>query len=508
MTHDAQSETPSTLIRRIKPAGSDIVLSGLSVRTPGESGRILADNINLTLERGKRYVLTGKSGSGKTITAKALLGQWDDCAGVIELPSGMKMMSLSQQSYFPDTDLRSILNMKPEGKHLFKDEDLSAALQKVGLENLIQHIPGETFRLMFEDIKDKLPSLIKNSADAQTLKHEMLAHITDYMGRHSDTVQFIPEANKQAFKAAIAPLLDGFIPAQQSDEFLDDILTQTERKSLAPLTGVILKQIPEYALKHSGLIWARSAESKRRFAAKLEKQLKAKLSDYLHNRDTDDLHRKPGINEHQADYLAKQLAESMLAELGKLHNSRLSTAFNRVCGPAVVNSIRRIFSIQQVPVVLSPVTAEYVHTLIWPLTAALKLTIWPLQTLRLYKQSKQTAADIVQATTLLLQKQALKGSDITYGTRLSGGQKQKLNMAIAHLHQCDFLITDEITANLDEETGDILYRELMQSLPADTTVLSIAHNKYVRKHHTHHLTLENQKISMQPIAPDEQYQPG
>lgn len=60
------------------------------------------------------------------------------------------------------------------------------------------------------------------------------------------------------------------------------------------------------------------------------------------------------------------------------------------------------------------------------------------------------------------------------GDELSIGQRHLFGLARAVLNNCDIICMDEITANIDNETGQIL-NELMQTVFRTKTVLHIAH---------------------------------
>ncbi|MCD8496873.1 MAG: ATP-binding cassette domain-containing protein [Alphaproteobacteria bacterium] len=533
-SHHEPQAAQASLVRKFCDTGGSINIINLTVKTPGENGRVLAKNINLTLEKGKRYVLTGASGSGKTITCKALLGQWDDCTGIIEMPRDFKIMPMSQQTYVSDSDLRSILNMKPEGQHIFRDEELTEALQKVGLDNLIQHIPGQQFRLMFADIEAALPAVLEkyqegnNDRPSQdTLKYDIMSLISSYMDKHFEITQFLPDEQKASFKAGLRDLISPYLTDTQYEHFFNDLVKEIDTRALMPITTLLERWIPDYALKNSGRFIPRSSGSKEKLAAQMERKLRAKLTAYIRNQDTDDSHRKPGINQSQADYLSRFVAETMRQDMEKINGSALTRSFNKIVLKPLVWAFNKagggaldralssaVFHNKGARMAAKMVSgvirfaASSVYALSWPGRAALTMLTWPLKTAGQHMRSRKSAEEFLQAATLLLQRQALKGSDITHGTRLSGGQKQKLSLALAHLHKYDLLITDEITANLDESTGDALYRELMATLPLDTTVLSIAHNAYIKKHHTHHLSLENQTIDVNEIPQNERYAPA
>ena len=62
------------------------------------------------------------------------------------------------------------------------------------------------------------------------------------------------------------------------------------------------------------------------------------------------------------------------------------------------------------------------------------------------------------------------------GLKLSGGEKQRLGIARAFLHDAPFLLLDEPTSNLDSLNEGIILKALKESCK-NTTVVLVSHRK-------------------------------
>ena len=79
------------------------------------------------------------------------------------------------------------------------------------------------------------------------------------------------------------------------------------------------------------------------------------------------------------------------------------------------------------------------------------------------------------------------------GTRLSGGQAQRLALARALLRQPDLYIFDEATANLDSDNERIIL-ERLRELTAGATVITIAHRLHTIRQADRIVVLDNGRI--------------
>lgn len=77
---------------------------------------------------------------------------------------------------------------------------------------------------------------------------------------------------------------------------------------------------------------------------------------------------------------------------------------------------------------------------------------------------------------------------------LSMGEQQKLAFARILYHRPQWLILDEATSAVDEQTEQLLYGLLASELPG-TTLISVGHRQSLEKYHQHRLELDSQASS-------------
>lgn len=89
-----------------------------------------------------------------------------------------------------------------------------------------------------------------------------------------------------------------------------------------------------------------------------------------------------------------------------------------------------------------------------------------------------------------------------YPNNLSGGQKQRVALIRALAHKPKFLIADEPTGALDEESRDDILQILQNLNNSGTTIIIVTHDEFVAncsktryKMRNGHLTLEGLKLN-------------
>ncbi|HKT63046.1 MAG TPA: ABC transporter ATP-binding protein/permease [Burkholderia sp.] len=117
-------------------------LSTSSLKLALPNGNALANIGNLTIEPGSRWLVIGKSGSGKSTFMRALAGLWPFGDGAIDAPVGARMMFVPQTSYLPIGTLKAALTY-PAAPDTFTDDACRDALRACRLEDYVERL-GET----------------------------------------------------------------------------------------------------------------------------------------------------------------------------------------------------------------------------------------------------------------------------------------------------------------------------------------------------------------------------
>lgn len=487
---------PFIVMAERQDGGQDIEIRNMTVKTPGENGRTLVKNLNLTLKKGSRVVLTGASGSGKTLTAKALLNQWDYGSGVVVMPKGIKIMSMSQQTYFSNTTMRGMLNITPDDKPRFDDSDLTRALQAVGHDHLVQHIPGQQVEIMMKDLLQKLPETFAKYAGesltpelAGKIREDVAPIISNLIKTQFSTVQYVPQKQRdflhRQLKVAVKGLRrDVYLP--QLETLTDGLCFDIDIALVQPLVKHLARTVPEWASKKRGKIFAYTPAKASYFARSFEKGFSSRLAKYMANEDTDDLARDIRINKEQAAYVTWAVSKKMHEEF---------SVYARVVDRPSDDGINAVPNIAGLDIDILNETLGFKQNKGGRLNQTFNAVTWPVSLVTVRSKAQSVAHNLMQRAAFFMDRQIVRGETLT----LSGGERQKLIIAMVLLHKPDILILDEITAALDPQTGAKLYKEMLEQIPPGTTLLSIAHNEYIKSCHTHHAHLENQTITMREI---------
>ena len=108
-------------VRIVEDAGR-VVFEHLTLHGPG--GACLVRDLNVTIERGTRVLVTGKPGHAKIALFKATAGLHSAGAGIIRRPSADQILFLPERPYLPKGALRELLLRTTQNGHVSDDEIL------------------------------------------------------------------------------------------------------------------------------------------------------------------------------------------------------------------------------------------------------------------------------------------------------------------------------------------------------------------------------------------------
>jgi vitamin B12/bleomycin/antimicrobial peptide transport system ATP-binding/permease protein len=135
---ESSSPAPGAAAVAAKPEGHRVAYDRLTLLTP-EEGRPLVRALSLEVTEGKRVLVRGPSGSGKSALLLATAGLWQSGEGQVICPGNGEVMFLPKQPYAAPGRLRDLLRY---GTHReIPDARLRVALREVGLQTLADR-PG------------------------------------------------------------------------------------------------------------------------------------------------------------------------------------------------------------------------------------------------------------------------------------------------------------------------------------------------------------------------------
>jgi putative ATP-binding cassette transporter len=122
---------------RVTNSDGNVTFDDLVVINP--RGQTALGEKHVEVRPGERVLFVGEPGAGKSTFFLSIAGLWDWGSGRISLPPAPDMMFLAQRPFVPAGTLRGVLTHADDTNH-HTDEELGAALQRVGLGHLTQSL--------------------------------------------------------------------------------------------------------------------------------------------------------------------------------------------------------------------------------------------------------------------------------------------------------------------------------------------------------------------------------
>jgi putative ATP-binding cassette transporter len=110
-----------------------LALDDIQIASP--AGGVKLKEPHVELKARERVLVTGDSGTGKTLLFRALAGLWPWGSGRVARPGGESMLFMPRTQYFPPGTLREVLAY-PTAENEFASEAYVHALERLGLERL------------------------------------------------------------------------------------------------------------------------------------------------------------------------------------------------------------------------------------------------------------------------------------------------------------------------------------------------------------------------------------
>jgi putative ATP-binding cassette transporter len=137
---DAKSRSPRPLQCIGYSRGPAVRLDNVTLHTPGGE-HVLVRGLSLHIPRGENWVISGRTGVGKTSLLRAMSGLWTRGEGRITMPPPAEIFFLPQKPYMMLGTLREQLAY-PRSAEVHSDEELRAALESACLSQLAARVGG------------------------------------------------------------------------------------------------------------------------------------------------------------------------------------------------------------------------------------------------------------------------------------------------------------------------------------------------------------------------------
>ena len=131
---------PSRGAISVRRQGGRLAWEALTLHSPRD-GRVLVDELSLTVVRGTRLLVRGHNDTAKVALFRATAGIWDRGQGCIVLPGDDELMFLTERPYLPPGTLREVL-APAELRTAPSADRIVETLHLFGLERILTRVGG------------------------------------------------------------------------------------------------------------------------------------------------------------------------------------------------------------------------------------------------------------------------------------------------------------------------------------------------------------------------------
>ena len=128
-----EADTNTSQIAVVHSSEDKMIFDNLEIASP--TGSIMLSEQHVELGLGERVLITGQSGTGKTVLFRAIAGLWPWGAGRITLPDPERIVFVPRRPYVPPGTVREAL-VYPRAPSMYSDDELIRRVQSTGMQRI------------------------------------------------------------------------------------------------------------------------------------------------------------------------------------------------------------------------------------------------------------------------------------------------------------------------------------------------------------------------------------